>query len=172
MNLPFDLAIDGPSLKMAAPCESILRSLPQWFGMESALAQYMMDIETMPTFAANVQETVVGFLTVKQHNEHAAELYVMGIRPEFHRRGIGRRLVGRAEAYLKQNGVEFLQMKALGPSRRNEAYERTRTFYAALGFRSLEEFKHLWSSENPCLIMVKYLKNQLAPSNQYYKEKS
>jgi len=86
-------------------------------------------------------------------------LYVMGIRPEFHRRGIGRRLIGRAEAYLKQNAVEFLYVKTLGPSRQSEAYERTRAFYTALGFRPLEEFKNLWSSENPCLIMVKCLKN-------------
>jgi len=154
-----DIVIASPSLNMAAQCELILRSLPQWFGIESALAQYAKDIETMPTFLAKVQETVVGFLTVKQHNEYAAELYVMGIRPEFHRRGIGRRLIDRAEAYLKQNKVEFLQVKTLGPSRRNEAYERTRAFYAALGFRPLEEFKHLWSLENPCLVMVKWLEN-------------
>jgi len=159
MNLPFDLVIDGPSLNMAVHCEPILRSLPQWFGIESALAQYAKDIETMPTFLAKVQETVVGFLTIKRHNEYAAELYVMGIAPEFHRRGIGRRLVDRAEAHLKQSAVEFFHVKTLGPSRPTEAYEQTRAFYMALGFRPLEEFKHLWNSENPGLVMVKCLKN-------------
>lgn len=155
--MPFQ--IEGPFLGTAAHCEPILRALPQWFGMESALAQYVKDVEAMPTFLAKVQEIVVGFLTIKHHNEYAAELYVMGIRPEFNRMGIGRELVERAEVYLKQNKVEFLQVKTLGPSRRNEAYERTRAFYMALGFRPLEEFKNLWNPENPCLVMIKCLKN-------------
>jgi ribosomal protein S18 acetylase RimI-like enzyme len=149
--------IEGPFLGMAAHCEPILHSLPQWFGMESALAEYVKDIEAMPTFVAKAQAPIVGFLTVKRHNEYAAELYVMGIRPEFHRKGIGRKLVERAEAYLKRDAIEFLQVKTLGPSRQNEAYEQTRAFYAALGFRPLEEFKNLWSPENPCLVMVKRL---------------
>jgi len=158
MNLPFDFVIDGPSLNMAVHCEPILRSLPQWFGMESTLIQYVAGIEALPTFVAKARKTVAGFLTIKHHNEYAAELYVMGTHPELHRRGIGRRLVDQAEAYLKQNAVEFLQVKTLGPSCRNEAYERTRAFYMALGFRPLEEFKNLWNSENPCLVMVKCIK--------------
>lgn len=158
MSLPFDITIDGPSLNMAVLCVPILRALPQWFGMESALEKYVKDIETMPTFVAKARKTVVGFLTVKPHNEYSAELYLMGVRSEFHRRGIGRRLIDRAEAYLKQSVVEFLHVKTLGPSHQSEAYGRTRAFYTALGFRPLEEFQTWWNAENPCLVMIKRIK--------------
>lgn len=60
-------------------------------------------------------------------------------------------------AIRREGGAEYLQVKTLGPSRSDERYAATRAFYAALGFRSLEELHTLWNSENPCLIMVKRL---------------
>jgi ribosomal protein S18 acetylase RimI-like enzyme len=81
----------------------------------------------------------------------------MGILPEFHRRGIGRRLVTRFEEILLADGVRWLQVKTLSPSRENEEYRRTREFYVRLGFEPLEEFKTLWGEANPCLQMVKRL---------------
>jgi hypothetical protein len=58
--------------------------------------------------------------------------------------------------------VEFLQVKTLGPTRPDEGYDRTRRFYAQLGFRPLEEIRDLWP-ENPCLIMVKALRADAVP---------
>ena len=80
----------------------------------------------------------------------------MGILPGLHRQGIGRALLDRAEAWLRGEIVEYLQVKTLGPSRPNENYDRTRTFYLAMGFRPLEELKTLWEG-NPCLVMVKWI---------------
>jgi hypothetical protein len=65
--------------------------------------------------------------------------------------------VKKAEAWLRQRGVEYLQVKTLGPSHPDEGYARTRAFYFALGFRPLEEFEQLWDADNPCLLMVKSL---------------
>jgi GNAT superfamily N-acetyltransferase len=106
---------------------------------------------------AVVDEQVVGFLTCKRHNEYTAEIHVLGVRQEMQRRGIGRALVKKAEAWLRQRGVEYLQVKTLGPSHPDEGYARTRAFYFALGFRPLEEFEQLWDADNPCLLMVKSL---------------
>jgi ribosomal protein S18 acetylase RimI-like enzyme len=80
----------------------------------------------------------------------------MAVEPATHRRGVGRRLVEALEADLIADGVELLQVKTLGPSRPDAGYDRTRQFYAAMGFRPLEEIDGLWP-ENPCLIMVKLL---------------
>lgn len=98
-----------------------------------------------------------GFLSLKRHTPHAAEVYVMGVRREYHRTGVGRRLVQTAEAWLRRQGVEYLQVKTLGPSRDDENYARTRAFYQALGFRPLEELTQVWDAQNPCLIMIKRL---------------
>ncbi|MHC4218908.1 MAG: GNAT family N-acetyltransferase [Planctomycetota bacterium] len=151
------LTIDGPKVGLAAVCEPILRALPDWFGIEEAIVQYVQDIEVMPTFVASMDGEPAGFLTVKRHFDPSAEIHVMGIRPGHHRRGIGRELVERVEAWLLNDGVEYLQVKTVGPSRENDHYAQTRDFYTAVGFRPLEEFPKLWDERNPCLLLVKKL---------------
>jgi len=131
--------------------------LPQWFGIEAANIQYLKDIEELPTFLAAVDGRVLGFLTIREHNEYAAEIHIVGVRPEAHRQGIGRALLAEAERYLRQRGIEYLQVKTLSPSHPDEGYARTRAFYEAVGFRPLEEVQELWGPENPCLMMIKHL---------------
>ena len=99
----------------------------------------------------------MGFLTLVRHGQYAAEVYVMAVRPELHRRGIGRQLLVHAESMLATDGVEFLQVKTLAPSRPDEGYQRTRAFYLSYGFRPLEEFPDLWDAENPALQMIKVI---------------
>ena len=137
-------------------CEQILRSLPDWFGIEDAIVQYRRDLDRMETLVAVLGEEVIGFLAIHEHNAHSAEIHVVAIRPESHRRGIGRALFAHAEGLLRGRSIEFLQVKTLGPSRPDKSYDRTRDFYMAMGFRPLEENK-LWGERNPCLIMVKHL---------------
>ena len=138
-------------------CNELLRSLPLWFGIESAIERYATDAETMTTFAVYVDDKPVGLVSIKAHNEYTAELYVMAVHPQFHRRGIGRLLVHTIESHLKRLNYVFLTVKTLSPSRPNEAYEQTRKFYLAMGFGPVEEFKTLWGEANPCLLMIKAL---------------
>jgi ribosomal protein S18 acetylase RimI-like enzyme len=150
------IAIEGPILGRAGECEPILRALPRWFGIEAAIQQYVQDIAQLPTFVARRADQVVGFLTLKLHTDYAAEIYVLGVYSQYQRRGIGRQLVARAEAYLQEQAIEFVQVKTLGPSRPSRAYAQTRAFYLANGYRPLEELATIWGAENPCLILVKY----------------
>ncbi len=140
----------------AEACEQILRALPEWFGIEEAIVGYRKDIEKMPTWVAVDDEHIIGFLSVNHHNKYSAEIHVMGVLKEYHRKGVGRALVERVEKQLREQQIEYLQVKTLAPSRECHEYELTRRFYANLGFRPLEENK-LWGDANPCLIMVKRL---------------
>jgi GNAT superfamily N-acetyltransferase len=133
-------------------CESVLRELPEWFGIEEATAAYIRDVADLPTFAAGEE----GFVSLKLHSPQAAELYVMGVRPRDHRRGLGTALLTAAEAYLRARGVVYLQVKTLGPSDPDAGYAKTRSFYLARGFVPLEEIHGLWE-RNPCLLLVKRL---------------
>ncbi len=81
----------------------------------------------------------------------------MGVRRECHRAGVDQRLMQAAEAWLRQQGAKYPQVKTLGPSRADENYARTRAFYQAVGFKPLEELKQIWDAQNPCLIMIKRL---------------
>ena len=125
--------------------------------MEEGILEYEREIGSLPTFLARAGEKLVGFISVKQHSPYSAEILVMAVHPEAHRGGIGRGLVEAAEAYARGLGIEYMQVKTLGPSRPDEGYAGTRAFYQALGFRSLEEFKQIWDENNPCLILVKRL---------------
>jgi len=151
------LALAGPFYDKAEVCESILRALPQWFGKETALIQYLKEIERLPTLLAVVDNECVGFLTFKQHNEYAAELYIMGVRPEYHRQGIGGALVNRIESILRQQSIEYWQVKTLASSHPDTFYAGTRAFYLNMGFRPLEVFTQLWGEDNLCMLMVKRL---------------
>ena len=137
-------------------CEAVLRSLPEWFGIESSLVRYVGDLSRLESFVATRAGSVVGVISVRLHNPRSAEIDVLAVRPECHGSGAGRSLVAHVEALLQSRSVEFLQVKTLGPSRPNEHYSRTRGFYEHMGFRALEE-TDLWGPTNPCLIMVKRL---------------
>lgn len=139
--------------------ERLLRGLPEWFGIESALRQYVEDARRLPSYVAADPDTgaIVGTLLVKRHFPSSAEVHLMAVARERHRQGIGRLLLDAAEADLRSDGVAFLQVKTLGNSRADPNYTETRAFYLASGFTPLEEFLDLWDEGNPCLLMVKSL---------------
>ena len=151
------LKLEDRLFEKSKTCESILRSLPQWFGIEEALLQYVEEIKKLPTILALVGDEYAGFLSFKQHNKYTAELYVMAICPKYHRQGIGRALIHHTESILCQQGFEYWQVKTLADSHPSLFYKRTRDLYQAMGFRPLEEFTQLWGQDNPCLLMVKCL---------------
>lgn len=155
--------VEGPLRGQGAAAETILRALPGWFGIESALLDYAAAADELPTFVARSPGEdaqgpgAVGFLTLRPTSAHAVEVHVMGVLPEYHRRGTGRALVERAAAYARAEGFTLLHVKTLAPGDPDAGYARTRAFYEALGFVPLEELPQVWGPENPCLLMVRVL---------------
>ncbi len=138
--------------------ERLLRDLPEWFGIEESIVAYIRDAAALPSAAAALDGEIVGVCTIRRHTPVAAEIEVLAVRRNLHRNGIGRKLLERVEADLRADGVELVQVKTFGPSGSSAEYERTRAFYAALGYLPLEELTALWGPENPCLISVKPLR--------------
>jgi ribosomal protein S18 acetylase RimI-like enzyme len=168
-----------------AEVERLLRSLPEWFGIESAIGGYVGSARHLPTYlawpdgpaaalgsphggsrAAPEPPPAVcgavpvsrpaGVVLVARHFPQSAEIYLMAVDRAWHRCGAGRALLAAAERDLAADGVGFLQVKTLGPAYDDEAYASTRAFYSAMGFCPLEELPDFWP-DNPCLIMVKVL---------------
>jgi coenzyme F420-0:L-glutamate ligase/coenzyme F420-1:gamma-L-glutamate ligase len=131
--------------------ERVLRDLPDWFGIEEATQRYIDRAAQLTTFAVGDD----AFLSLERHTPRAAEIWVMGVRRERHRSGVGRALVRTAEAWCAANGIEYLQVKTLAETRPSEGYARTRAFYEACGFTPLEVFPELWDPANPALQLVK-----------------
>ena len=149
--------IEGPLQGQHVHAERVLRALPQWFGIESSIVDYVKHVETLPTFLARMDDDVVGFLSIKKHFDRAAEMYVLGVLKQHHRAGVGRAMVSAAESWLVGQGVEYLQVKTVSASNDDVNYGLTRQFYLGVEFVPLEEFPTLWSPRNPCLLMVKKL---------------
>jgi ribosomal protein S18 acetylase RimI-like enzyme len=135
-------------------CRSILATLPSWFGIPASVEDYVAISDRSLTIVASRGDHDVGFLTLVFHGPYAAEIYVMGVVPQDHRRGIGRLLLTAAEDQLANSGVEFLQVKTLSSRKSDDGYAKTRAFYFSMGFRPLEEFPELWDSDNPALQMI------------------
>jgi GNAT superfamily N-acetyltransferase len=141
-------------------CRMILDLLPSWFGIPDANDAYVRTAGTHPSVIASVSGDDVGITTVKLHSPYAAEVYLMAVKPRYHRAGIGTAMLHHLESALVARGVEFLQVKTLSASRPDRDYYKTRAFYLAYGFRPLEEFPTLWDPSNPALQLIKAIPTQ------------
>lgn len=137
--------------------EAVLRQLPEWFGIEESLMEYVDGSKATDFYAAYDSDKLVGFISIKTNNVYTSEIYIIGILKEYHGNGIGKSLLDMAENQLTQKKVKFLMVKTLGESHPDKNYKETRMFYKKVGFYPLEEIKEIWGKENPCLIMVKNL---------------
>jgi ribosomal protein S18 acetylase RimI-like enzyme len=143
--------------------QRLLGLLPGWFGIEASNAAYVEAARQLPTYLAWPGDQPgrgepTGVLLARRHFPQSAEIHLLAVDPAQHRRGAGRALVHALEADLAADGVEYLQVKTLGPSNPDAGYELTRRFYRSVGFRPLEELHGLWDPGNPCLVMVKALR--------------
>lgn len=143
-------------VRNAAAVERLLDTLPDWFGVPSANAEYVASAERLPTYLAWEEGVVVGALLLDTHFATTSEITLLLVDPAWHRRGVGRALVAAAEEDLIAEGMALLEVKTLGPSSDHEGYAGTRAFYQALGFLPVEELHGVWPHD-PCLILVKPL---------------
>jgi len=138
-------------------CENILRSLSLWFGIESAIKDYIEGVKDTLFYTVKIDEIPIGFISIKYHFNITSEIYVMGINKKYHRKGLGKKLIIHVENELKKTNKRFLTVKTLSDSHPDENYKKTREFYKNIGFYPLEEFKTLWDENSPCLFLVKIL---------------
>ena len=146
-------------------CEKVLRSLPDWFGIEESTLAYIEKSKKLPMITAFEEDTPLGFLSLKDHSAYTSEVYVMGVIPSHHRSGIGRMLLLEAEKHLARRGFEFIQVKTVSANRECEFYKKTRLFYKSFGFKEVEVFPTLWDESNPCQLLIKSLPNKVSGIN-------
>jgi GNAT superfamily N-acetyltransferase len=149
--------IFAPNGNVVADCERILRTLPAWFGNESALVEYARATITYPTYLAGDEDGTKAFLSIRQHFRESWEIHCIAVDASFRNGGIGRALLNHAEGWLRQNGAKLLQVKTLAESHSSLEYGETRLFYSRAGFVSLEVFPDLWGPQLPVLLLIKAL---------------
>ena len=131
----------------------ILEALPEWFGIPESTENYISQSAEQVMFASYDNEKPVGFICLKETGKDTVELAVMGVRKEYHRKGIGKALFNAAKQAAKDKGYSFFQVKTVQMGRYKE-YDDTNMFYISLGFNEFEVFPTLWDEWNPCQIYV------------------
>jgi hypothetical protein len=109
--------------------------LPGWFGIESSIIEYVEAARHLLTYlawpgsnpAARAGRHPAGALLAARHFPCSAEIHLKAVDPAMHRRGAGRALAAARATDLTADGVEFLQVKTLGPSRRDAGYDQSPT---------------------------------------------
>ena len=136
----------------------ILEALTEWFEVDESREGYIKDSQDWPFFAYFEGEEAVGFLCLKKTGDATMELAVMGVRKEYHRRGVGRRLFAAAKDYACAKGFSYIQVKTVRSGMYPD-YDITNAFYRSLGFRELEVLETYWDEANPCQIYIMCLKS-------------
>ena len=147
--------IENPEERHAI-ARDVLDDLPEWFGIPESKEEYIRESGALPFFAAAEGEEIIGFMAMKETSPYTCEIYVTGAKKRFHRSGAGSAMYAAFEAYAKEMGYRFAQVKTVAAGYYAE-YDATRMFYEHLGFVALEVFPTLWDESNPCLVMVKAL---------------
>lgn len=145
------------SEEKSAVCKQILTSLPAWFGIPSAIENYSQQVQSMPSFVCTVGDEAIGFIALKHHNENNLEICVIGVLQQFHRNGIGKKLLEICVEYCMRKKYSYLTVKTLAETNPDKNYAKTRMFYQNIGFKPLEIIDGLWDEHNPCLLMIKQI---------------
>jgi ribosomal protein S18 acetylase RimI-like enzyme len=137
---------------------NILRKLPEWFGNEESLVKYVNTVNEYPYWAAfDKENNCIGFFSGKIHYKRTGDIYVCGIDPQYHGKGIGTLLYKEVEKHFKNNNCKYIIVKTLSEINEDKDYERTRKFYKRMGFEELITLNEMWDENNPCLIMIKQI---------------
>ena len=134
----------------------ILNDLPEWFGMPESTEEYITDSQDKPFIACFMDNEAVGFVVLNSTSVDCADIFVMGIKKNYHRMGIGTKLNDAYEKLAKQLGYTYTQVKTVQSGHYKE-YDITNNFYKSVGYKELEVFPTLWDEWNPCQVYIKYI---------------
>ena len=82
------------------------------------------------------------------------DLTMIAVDPGRHGKGIGRSLMGRAEADLREDGVRLLLVDTSATAQ----YDRTRRFYRALGYDEEARIRDYWGDGDDLVVFRKDLR--------------
>ena len=91
----------------------ILEALPEWFGIPSAVDDYVKGSGKYPFWCSFDQGKPVGFICLKPTSADTVEIYVTGVLKEYHRQHIGMQLFQNAYTYALEEGFTFMQVKTV-----------------------------------------------------------
>ena len=133
------MTVQPAASEHAQAMAALVDSLKEWFTPDVP-AKVRAEAETSPGLVALDDDgALVGFLIWGQ-KPHEYQIEWIAVARERHRQGIGRLLVSRLVALMRDAGVMRLRVDTVAPNVDYEPYAGTRSFYEACGF-SLESIE-------------------------------
>ena len=104
--------------------ERIVRSLPDWFGIEESIVEYAADAARLPSYLAIEGDEVVGIALVHRRYPESAELHLIAVAPAHHGPGVGTALLEADRGDRREDGVEACCTCRRGPVVRGRVLRR------------------------------------------------
>ena len=143
-----------------AACAFVAKTLTGWFTEDAQIRAIPADLKFQRGFLAESDGQVVGFITLFVA-EGRLNIGWLGVHRDYHRQGIGGKLLAYAEQAAADMGLTELATYTLGDSVDYEPYEATRAFYFKHGFQVYQRNK----TDNPdCPEEIK-IKKEIAQSS-------
>lgn len=151
-----------PLTPLDAPtCDAIIASLPNHFGQEEGRRECATAVRTQRGLVAERDGEVVGFLTVEDRFDRAAEITWMAVHAAHRHGGLGTALMDRLAADLRAQHRRLLLVLTVspsdGPDDVDDGYASTRNFYAANGFALARDFGGYWEGGDTPVLMIRVL---------------
>lgn len=106
-------------------------------------------------YVSTEEEAVTGYFCIGQTplTEGTYDLYWIAVDPEYHGKGIGKRLLQFAEQLVKETGGRLI----VAETSSTEKYRSTRVFYQHSGYSEVTRIKDYYRNGDDLVIYGKYL---------------
>ena len=148
-----------------AACVAVVKTLTGWFSPDAQDRAVPADLKYQQGFLAESDGRVVGFITLFVA-EGRLNIGWLAVRRDYHRQGIGGKLLARAEQRAAELGLSELATYTLGDSVEYKPYEMTRAFYFKHGFQIYQRNK---TDNSECPEEIKIKKRIAAPQVAPYR---
>jgi GNAT superfamily N-acetyltransferase len=120
-------------------CREITATLPNWFGIPEANERYAKGMLQCVTFVAFDDTNCVGLIALEFPFKNNANIYWLGVKGNYHGKGIGSCLIEEAERYCRDKGCNSITVETLSQKEADINYLKTYQFYEKLTFQPLFE---------------------------------
>jgi len=134
-----NLIIELTPYESEQACRDISTDLLEWFGIPEANERYANGVKSRLTFGYVIDSICIGILSLEFPFENTANIYWMGVKKDWHHKGIGKALLSHAEMICREKNVYTLSVETLSPREKDKNYLKTFEFYLKEGFKPLFE---------------------------------
>ena len=134
----------------------ITRELKEWFDKNAREKQIPLDFKLNNLVVALEKEKVIGFLCYTSYSGKMQLIWI-GVKKEFQRKGIGKKLLTWLEEESKKLKLHYIEVETLSEKYKYKPYEITRNFYYKNGFKKIANKKQLIKDWDDLIVLAKLL---------------